>query len=88
MIRLTRLNSSEVIVNSDLIELIEATPDTVISLTTGEKIIVRERAEEIVERIIEYKRKIFSREAPTLKPRLVPEDRTPGDQQLRVISKE
>lgn len=51
MIYVTRLNHSSVVLNCDLIEHIEATPDTVITLTTGQKITVLETAEEIIERV-------------------------------------
>ena len=56
MIRLTRLNHVPVFLNSDLIEHIEVTPDTVISLTTGQKLVVLEKAEVVVDRVIEYRR--------------------------------
>ncbi len=56
MIRLTRLNHVAVFLNCDLIEHIEVTPDTVISLTSGQKLVVLEKAEEVVQRIIEYRR--------------------------------
>ncbi|MFN7935074.1 MAG: flagellar FlbD family protein [Bryobacteraceae bacterium] len=56
MIRLTRLNHVPIFLNSDLIEHIEMTPDTVISLTTGQKLVVLEKAEVVVERVIEYRR--------------------------------
>lgn len=82
MIRLTRLNSSEVIVNSDLVEFIELTPDTIVSLTTGEKIIVKEGAEEIIEKIIEFKRRVFNREIPVRTPRLLPDDQDPDGEQI------
>jgi len=59
LIKVTRLNNSEFFVNADLIEFVEATPDTVISLTTGKKIVVKENVEEVRERIIAYHRKIF-----------------------------
>ena len=59
MIQVTRLNHLPLILNSDLIEHIEATPDTVVSLTTGQKIMVLESAEEIVERVIAFRRSIF-----------------------------
>lgn len=58
MIRLTRLNHLPLVLNSDLIEQIEMTPDTVISLTTGQKIMVLETAEDVVSRIIEFRRAI------------------------------
>jgi len=58
MIRLTRLNRTPVVVNSDLIEHIETTPDTIISMTNGQKLTVRETAEEVVERVLEFRRLI------------------------------
>jgi flagellar protein FlbD len=58
MIRVTRLNSSPLILNSDLVEHIETTPDTVITLTTGQSLRVRESAEEVVQRIVEFRRSI------------------------------
>ena len=58
MIRLTRLNHSPLVVNSDLIEHIEVTPDTVLSLTTGQKITVLETADEVVDRIVSFRRSI------------------------------
>ena len=59
MIQVTRLNHLPLILNSDLIEHIEATPDTIISLTTGQKIMVLESAEDIVARVIAFRRAIF-----------------------------
>jgi flagellar protein FlbD len=60
MIRLTRLNHVPLVLNSDLIEHIEVTPDTVISLTTGQKMVVLETADEVVQRIVEFRRSIYS----------------------------
>ena len=60
MITITNLNDKEIIINSDFIECIETIPDTKITLTTGRKIIAKEDADEIVNMIIEYKRKISS----------------------------
>lgn len=60
MIRVTRLNSSPLILNSDLIEHIEATPDTVITLTTGQSVRVRESADEVMERIVAFRRDILA----------------------------
>ena len=57
MIKVTRLNDDPIYINSDLIEFIEETPDTMITLTTGKKIIVKETIETIIERIIDYKKK-------------------------------
>ena len=59
MIKVTRLNDSEFLLNPDLIEFIEETPDTVVSLSTGKKVVVVESAEELVNRIVAYRKKIF-----------------------------
>jgi flagellar protein FlbD len=59
MIRLTRLNRVPLVLNSDLIEHIDVTPDTVITLTTGQILRVRETAEEVIRRIIEFRRQVF-----------------------------
>jgi flagellar protein FlbD len=56
MIRLTRLNNQRLILNSDLIKFVEQSPDTLITLITGEKIVVRESGEEILSRFIEFRR--------------------------------
>jgi flagellar protein FlbD len=58
MIRLTRLNHVPLVLNSDLIEQVEVTPDTVITMTTGEKIMVLESADEIVDRVVSFRRTI------------------------------
>jgi len=57
VIALTRLNGSVFVLNADLIETIEATPDTVISLVTGKKYVVQEKVEEVIDRIVEFRRK-------------------------------
>jgi flagellar protein FlbD len=59
MIRLTRLNRAPLVLNSDLIEHIDVTPDTVITMTTGQILRVRETAEEVIRRIIDFRRLIF-----------------------------
>lgn len=59
MISVTRLNDSTLIINADLIQTVEETPDTVITLTTGTKFIVKEKSKEIVDKVVEYKRRIF-----------------------------
>ena len=58
MIRLTRLNNRSLVVNSELIKFIENAPDTVITLVTGEKIVVLETAEEVMSRILQYRREL------------------------------
>ena len=56
MIKVTRLNDSELVINAELIEFVEATPDTIISLTTGKKIMVKESTDEVIKRVKAYKK--------------------------------
>ena len=56
MIRLTRLNKNDLVINAEMIEFIEAIPDTIVTLTSGKKIMVFEPVDTVVERIVEYKR--------------------------------
>ncbi len=67
MIKLTRLNHVPLIVNSDLIEHVEVTPDTVVALTTGQKFLVLESAEDVVERVIQFRRSILAAGCPLKK---------------------
>ncbi|MGA9631003.1 MAG: flagellar FlbD family protein [Candidatus Acidiferrales bacterium] len=60
MIRLTRLNKHPIGVNSDLIKFIENAPDTMITLLTGEKILVRESFEEILDRIVAFRQRLLA----------------------------
>lgn len=60
MIRLTRINHVPLVLNSDLIEHVEATPDTVITLTTGQKLLVLESADEVIQKVIDFRRSIAS----------------------------
>ena len=60
MIELTKLNDIKFSVNPELIEIVETTPDTVITLTTGRKLIVKESRQEIKNLVLSYKRKIYS----------------------------
>jgi flagellar protein FlbD len=62
MIRLTRLNRALMVLNSDLIEHIDVTPDTVITLTTGQILRVRETADEVIGRIVDFRRRVFNPE--------------------------
>jgi len=59
MIQLTRLNSQPLTVNSDLIKFVEQSPDTVITLVTGEKVIVLETANEVLERVVQFRRQVL-----------------------------
>ena len=61
MIEVTKNNGVRVVVNPDLIELVEETPDTVLTLTTGKKIIVKESRQEIKNLVILYRKDIFAR---------------------------
>lgn len=60
MIEVTRLNNTKVLINPDLIELVEETPDTVITFTTGRKIIVKESRQEIKNLVKLYRKDIFT----------------------------
>jgi flagellar protein FlbD len=59
MIQLTRLNNHPLAVNSDLVKFVEQSPDTVITLVNGEKIVVRESAHEVLERIVQFRRSVL-----------------------------
>ena len=60
MIKLTRLNKQEYYLNSDMIETVEMTPDTVITMLNGKKFIVSESSEEVVDRVVRFRGKIKS----------------------------
>lgn len=64
MIELTRLNGTQMVVNADLIEFIESTPDTLVSLTTGRKLMVRESIDDVVRRAIEYRNRMKAYPVP------------------------
>ena len=66
MIHLTRLNNQPLVVNADLIKFIENAPDTVITLLTGEKIVVRESVDGVLKRIAEFHDRFYRRVAPTV----------------------
>lgn len=61
MIRVTRINETELVINADLIEFVEAIPDTMITLTTGKKIMVQESIEAVIERVAAFKRAALCR---------------------------
>lgn len=65
MIRLTRINGQVVVINAELIEVVEETPDTVVTMANHNRFMVQESADEIINRVIAYRRSL----------RLVPEDR-------------
>jgi len=69
MIKVTRLNDTELVINTDLIEFMEAIPDTIISLTTGKKIMVKETVDEVIARVKDFKRGITQLELSDKKSR-------------------
>ena len=76
MIKLSRLNGFEFVVNAELIEWVEAHPDTTLSLATGSKIVVRESVDEVVRKIMDYRRQLAA------------EGKTPAETLLKTYRKE
>ena len=76
MIKLNRLNGFEIVVNAELIEWIESNPDTTLTLATGTKVIVRNTSDEVVAKILEYRRSVNS------------EGKTPAGNLLKTYIKE
>jgi flagellar protein FlbD len=64
MIVVTRLNNTAIVVNSDLIVFIEETPDTIITLLNGEKLVIQEKVGEVIKRILDFRRSIFNSSIP------------------------
>jgi flagellar protein FlbD len=60
MIVVTRLNNTPLVINPDLIVFMEETPDTIITLSNGEKIAVQEKVNEVIRRVISFRRRIFN----------------------------
>ena len=60
MIEVTRINGSKVLINPDLIEIVEETPDTVVAFTTGRKLIIKEGRQEIKNLVKSYRKEIFA----------------------------
>jgi len=67
MIEVTRLNGNPMVLNSDLIKTAEASPDTMVALINGEKLIVRESCAEVMERVLAYRVRLLARVAQQLK---------------------
>ena len=65
MIKVTKINGNELVVNADLIEFIEKTPDTLLSLTTGRKIMVLEEMDEVIRRATAYRSRARIYPVPT-----------------------
>ena len=66
MIHLTRLNNQPLVLNADLIKFIENAPDTVLTLITGEKLVVKESVSDVLARIGEFQERYYRRLAPTV----------------------
>ena len=64
MINVTKLNGSELVINADLIEFIEKTPDTLITLTTGRKMMVKEELEDVIRSVLDFRRNTRSHPVP------------------------
>lgn len=64
MIALHRLDNQPIVVNSDLIEFIESIPDTIITLTSGNKFIVRETVAEVLQAVVNFRRTLFTEHSP------------------------
>ena len=65
MISLTRLNNQNFVVNAELIKFIESTPDTMITLTSGERLLVKEQSAEVIRKVIDYGRMLRRLVEPT-----------------------
>lgn len=60
MIKVTKLNDEQFVLNAELIKTVEETPDTVITITTGNKYIVKESADDVIKAVVDYKKNIFT----------------------------
>jgi flagellar protein FlbD len=70
MIELTRLNHKPIVVNAELIKLVERSPDTVITLITGDKLVVLENVEEVTRRVLQYRQLLNSSQSQNSVPAL------------------
>jgi len=68
MIQLTRLNNARLAVNCDLIKYVEAAPDTVITLLNGEKLVVRETTEQVIDRVRDFRRSVLTANSESAPP--------------------
>lgn len=65
MISVTKLNNTRIIVNAEMIRYVESTPDTIITLTTNDKLMVKESVEEVVRKCVDYGRMLRRLIEPT-----------------------
>lgn len=82
MIRLTRLNSDSVVVNSDQIECVESTHDTVLSMVSGHKLLVQESMEEVIAKVVEFRRAIACSRSEDSPERANPSRRCCADEKV------
>ncbi|MFV0392970.1 MAG: flagellar FlbD family protein [Coprobacillaceae bacterium] len=61
MISISKLNGKQIVLNCELIETIEALPDTTITMTNGRKFITTDSVDDVIDKIIKYKNKIFTK---------------------------
>ena len=61
MVKVTKINGAQLVINAELVELIEFTPDTIVTLTTGKKIILKDGVDDLIRRIVEYRRRVLER---------------------------
>ena len=59
MIKISRINGEQLVINCELIETVEETPDTIITLSNGKKFVTKDTVNDIIEKVIEYKKNIF-----------------------------
>lgn len=78
MIQLTRLNNARLAVNCDLIKYVEEAPDTVLTLLNGEKLVVRETTEQVIERVRDFRRSVLIADPGPVSPSGTPANR--GDE--------
>lgn len=60
MIKLHKLNGAEIVVNAELIESVEATPDTVINLATGNRFLVKDSVDDVIAKVVDYRKKVYA----------------------------
>jgi flagellar protein FlbD len=60
MIKLVKLNGAMIVVNAEIIESVESTPDTVINLATGNRFVVRDPLDEVIAKIIDYRKQVYA----------------------------
>jgi flagellar protein FlbD len=59
MIKLTRLNGAEIVVNADQIKYVESTPDTIVTLMNNEKVLVSDSVDDVIEKVVAFKRRSY-----------------------------